>query len=149
MKYSKLFLLGLVISFCFSCNSDEGEDIPETTITSFSGTIEFQNGEPVTSAELLIGGSEGGITGSAVLGANLLITDGTFEVTLETEEDVRSYTIVISILDGTSIINGFGFSEGLECLPGDCRDFPPGESHELRIIVPCNPDDCVLFPPNN
>lgn len=122
----------------FGCQSDDENNDPETTITSFSGTIQYENGEPVTGGELIIAGNQSTLFGGVAReGAILTIDDGTFEVTLETEEEVTSYSILIDLLE-----NVFTFAEGLQCLPGNCRDFLPGDTYELSVIVPCSPDDC-------
>ena len=145
MRKTSLFVL-LSSILLFGCQSDDNGG-PETTVTSFSGNIEFENGVPVTDAELSIGGSKSGLSGSAVEGAILRIEDGTFEVTLETEENVSRYIIVIDIINVDSERVAFDDSVGLQCLPGNCRDFPPGQNHELTIIVPCIPDNCVQLSP--
>ncbi|MEM8928628.1 MAG: hypothetical protein AAGC45_10520 [Bacteroidota bacterium] len=123
----------------FGCQSDDENNGPETIITSFSGTVQYENGEPVSNAELIIGSrvnrSFGTVAGDA---AFLQINDGTFEVTFETEEEVVRYNILIDLYG-----NVFTFGEELQCIPGDCGDFSPGESYELTIILPCTLDECA------
>jgi hypothetical protein len=77
--------------------------------------------------------------------------DGTFEVSFETIEEVVRFSLAIVILQGDSIINSFVGSgaDGLQCLPGECGAFASEKDYELTILVPCDPDDCVQFPPPN
>ena len=146
MRKTSLFVL-LASILLFGCQSDDNGG-PETTVTSFSGNIEFENGVPVTNAELSIGSriarTFGSVAGEA---AFIQIYDGTFEVLFETEENVTRYSIVIDIINVDSERVAFDDSVGLQCLPGNCRDFPPGQNHELTIIVPCIPDNCVQLSP--
>lgn len=142
-----LFLLLL------SCNSDDDGGKVRPVITSFSGTILYDPSmEPVTNGVLFIGGRKSGLFGgTAVEGAIVNIDDGNFDVTIESIEEVSRFGMAIDILQDEFIINTFvaGSDPPLKCLPGDCDRFLPGQNYELIILVPCDPDDCVQFPPPN
>jgi hypothetical protein len=145
-----LYHLWFVVILFFGCQSYDENNDPKNTITSFSGNIQYENGEPVTSAELIIAGSESTLFGAVSRESVMLsIDDGTFEVTLETEEEISRYIVVIDIINGDSERIAFDDSVGLQCMPGEnCRNFLPGETHELNIVVPCTPNNCVQLPSN-
>jgi hypothetical protein len=152
MRYPTIVLIIFLFFFFWGCNTDD--DSPQPIITSFSGTILFEpTNEPVTNANLyIIGRDFNGIAGSIVRADTILrIDNGTFEVRFETYEKVDRFDMFIRILQDESIINTFvaGSDPPLQCLPGDCDNFAAGQEYELTILVPCSPDDCVLFPPSN
>ncbi len=148
-----VFPLFLVVIAC-SSDDNEGKGEPVPTVTSFSGVVLYEtNMEPVTNGELFISGTDTEPLRSPQVRAEaiLKIEDGTFEVSFETIEEVDRFSLAIVILQGDFIINSFVGSgaDGLQCLPGECGAFAPGKDYELTILVPCDPDDCVQFPPPN
>lgn len=153
MRYSKSPHLLLAILLIFGCKSDDnGDREPQPLLTSFSGMVLYEsNGEPVRSGELFISGTDSEPLRSPITRAEaqLKIEDGSFEISFETIEEVDRFTFAIDILENGFIINSFGWADGLQCLPGDCREFAPGKDYELTIVVPCAPDDCTRFTPQN
>ncbi|PHN93399.1 hypothetical protein CSC80_10755 [Maribacter sp. 6B07] len=154
MKHSMFLAVLPLLAMVMACNSDdyEGKGEPVPTVTTFSGVVLYEtNMEPVTNGELFINGTDTEPLRSPQTRAQaiLKIEDGTFEVSFETIEEVDRFGMFVNILQGTSIINTFvaGSDPPLKCQPGNCDNFPPGQDYELIILVPCAPDDCILFPP--
>ena len=146
MKKSILFILALAF---WSCEDDGPIDEgPEVTVTSFSGTIVFEDMQPLTNGELTIVGIESSLFGGRTVDGTMLpIDDGTFDFTFENLEPITRFNVIVRVIQDGFLVNTFGFVDGLECIPGNCGDFPSGQDHEFTIVVPCTEDDCVRFDP--
>lgn len=155
MRHIYTYLFFLVIMLFLGCASEDDKNAETQVVTtSFSGTVLYESTmEPVTNGELSINGIDTEPLRSPQFPAfeKVALSNGSFDVTFETIEEVDKFSMLITILDGDFIVSVFGggdVSTDLICNPFNCRDFEPGKAYELTIFVPCDPDDCIQFPPN-
>ena len=102
MKKSILFILALTF---WACDDDEPiEEGPEVTVTSFSGTIVFEDMQPIANGELTIVAIESGPFGGRTIdGIMLTIEDGTFDFTFENEEPITRFSVIVRAVSYTHL----------------------------------------------